>query len=107
MRGILKYVVNPWIWWYWIKGAEVFNTLLQIWSFSLAYMNVVPMLRNLFQPLYQDYSFVGRVVAFPIRLGWVVGGSLIQLVITVPVIFAFLIYLILPILPIIQLVRYF
>lgn len=100
MIGIAKrYILNFWIWWYIIESKQVWKKIVGIASFTLGYLNVVPMAQNIFAPLYQDYSRTGRIIAFPIRLIWILIGSIIQLIITIPLLAIYLFYLVLPIMP--------
>ncbi|KXK26793.1 MAG: hypothetical protein TR69_WS6001000814 [candidate division WS6 bacterium OLB20] len=101
-----KYFINFWLWWYVIEAGQVARNLINMWSFTLGYFNVVPMARNLFVPLYQDYSAIGYAISFPIRLIWITVGSIMQLFVTVPLLLLFLMYLVLPLIPVFQLLRY-
>jgi len=73
---------------------------------ALATFNVIPMLTNLFQPLFQDNTRMGRIIAFPIRLIWVLVGSIFQLILTIPLTMLYVIYLMLPLVPIWALLEY-
>jgi hypothetical protein len=97
---VRRYFLNFWIWWYLIKGRELLRSLTFGWNFTLGYFNVVPMLKNLFVPLYQDYSNIGILISIPIRLVWVIIGSFMQLIVTIPLVCVYLIYLVVPLLPI-------
>jgi len=80
-----------------------------IWRFlvyAFIYLNIRPMLSNLFTPMFQDKSWTGRLVAFPVRLLWGLGGLAVQLVLVVAGLMLLLAYFILPILPIIELIYY-
>lgn len=102
-----RYFINFWLWWYVIEASQVARSLINLWSFTLGYFNVLPMAQNLFVPLYQDYSTIGYAISLPIRLVWVTVGSILQLIVTVPLLFLFFLYLIVPLIPVIQLLRYF
>lgn len=74
--------------------------------FLLNLLNVPPMLKNLFQPLYQDNTRMGRIIALPIRLTWVFFGLLIELLL-IPILgFVIFVYMLLPVIPIYGLVYY-
>lgn len=103
---IKRYIVGFWLWWYVVEAKIFYSKVATIWLYTLSFLNVVPMLRHLFEPLYQDYTTVGRVIAFPIRLLWGVTGAVIQIFITIPLIALMLFYLALPILPIIATLAY-
>lgn len=107
MDFIKQYFLNFWIWWYIINARIIGQNLLAKWNFTLGVLNLVPMLSNLFVPLYQDYSRMGIIVSLPIRLTWVVGGTIIQILVTIPLIMAYLLYLILPLLPIFAVISFF
>jgi hypothetical protein len=68
--------------------------------YSIGYLNVVPMLRNLFTPLYQDYTFTGRVVGLLIRSVWVLFGFLIMIPITIIVLIGIISMILIPLIPI-------
>jgi hypothetical protein len=104
---IKQYFLNFWIWWYVINARTFGQNLLAKWNFTLGFLNLVPMLSNLFVPLYQDYSRTGILVSIPIRLVWVVSGTIIQILITIPLVLAYLVYLILPVLPLLAVISFF
>lgn len=64
------------------------------------------MAQNLFVPLYQDYSTIGYAISLPIRLIWVTVGSIMQIFVTIPLLFLFVVYLVLPLIPILQLLSF-
>lgn len=99
MDFIKRYFINFWIWWYVVNARLILLGLIGRWSFTLSFLNVVPMLRNLFVPLYQDYSRIGIFISIPIRLVWIITGTFFQFIITIPLGIAFLVYLVLPLVP--------
>lgn len=104
---VQKFFVNFWIWWYLINIGNLRKSLLRIWLYWLGYMNVVPMVRNIFVPIYQDTSIAGRSISLIIRINWIFFGSISQAIVTIPIVFLFFIALILPFLPIIMILTYF
>jgi hypothetical protein len=58
--------------------------------------------RYLFEPLYGDYSFVGRILSFIIRVAKLFATSLIYLVIFLFIIAAYLIWLLFPVIVVIM-----
>ncbi|MGC9611039.1 MAG: hypothetical protein ABSE68_02355 [Minisyncoccia bacterium] len=52
--------------------------------------------KYLFQPLYGDYSFLGRVLSFFIRIPKLIGTSLIYLVIFAVAVFIYLVWILFP-----------
>jgi hypothetical protein len=99
-----NYILNFFLWWYLVNGKDVFSKLVTNWRYTLEAMNLVPMLRNLFAPLYQDYSWEGKLVAIPFRIFWVLFGIFFQLLYTLGLIVVLIGYLLVPILPIIIIV---
>lgn len=81
---IKDYFINFWIWWYYVKGKGTISFIFRYWMLVLGALNVVPMLANLFVPLYQDYSLMGRFVSFIIRAVWGVSGLFIFLIAGIP-----------------------
>ncbi|MBU0975524.1 MAG: hypothetical protein ABIE03_07850 [Patescibacteria group bacterium] len=104
---IKKYILNFWVWWYGAKLREVLQTVYSFWSLSLANLNILAMLGNLFVPMFRDQSFTGRVVSIFLRLGWVTGGTVIQILITIPAVSIIVIWLVLPFLCIYQFIQAF
>lgn len=96
MSLLNRYVINYLIWWYLVQGKEVVNKIIQNWIFVMNILNIGPMVRNLFQPLYQDYSRMGRVIAFPIRLTWVITGLFIGVLLLPIFIFILCTYFLIP-----------
>jgi len=108
MASILKnYFINFWIWWYLINGRGILLKLTGEWGRALGQLNLIPMLKNMFMPLYQDTSWEGKLVAVPFRLVWSFFGSLIMLVYTLLLLAVYLIYLLMPLLPVAVLVNTF
>ncbi|MBN2015423.1 hypothetical protein JW766_01185 [Candidatus Dojkabacteria bacterium] len=102
-----KYFLNFWIWWYGAQLRACLQMTYSFWSLSLATLNILPMLANLFVPMYQDASISGRIISLFFRVVWVFGGSLIQILITIPLISVVFIWVILPPLCLVQIVRFF
>jgi len=102
-----RYFVNFWIWWYVIQNKELLKKGLSFWMYTMGFFKIVPMLTNLFVPLYQDETRMGRVIAFPIRFIWVIVGSLLQIAITIPLLANYLLYLALPLIPIWNVTSYY
>lgn len=107
MNLINKYFLNYLVWWYVIQARVVLGKLLGGWVFLLGVLNVSPMLKNLFQPLYQDYSKMGRLIAFPIRLTWVLFGAGVGFILLPIILISVAIYLFLPLMPVYGIVVYF
>ncbi len=103
MQLIQNYILNFWVWWYFVEAKKHLKKILSDWSFFLAYLNIIPMAKNLFVPLFQDESWQGKVVAFPFRLLWAFLGSIILFLYSVAVFLGFFLYLALPVLPLISL----
>lgn len=95
-----KYFLNFFAWWYVVRVREVGQSLWRMWLFGFVKFRVWPMLANLFIPLYQDTSWVGHVIAFPIRLVWGGVGLVIELIFGVILLIVFAVYLVLPVIPI-------
>ncbi|MFC1780503.1 hypothetical protein ACFLY9_02315 [Patescibacteria group bacterium] len=102
-----KYILNFWIWWYGVRLASMARSAYSFWSLALANLNVLPMLSNIFVPMYQDQSWSGRFMSFFLRLGWIIFGSILQILITIPLIFVVLFWLALPVLCVVQVLRFF
>jgi hypothetical protein len=106
MRLLKNYIINFWIWWYIIKGQDFAKTLWRFWLFSFTYLRIGPMFANLFSPLYQDRTWTGRIIAFPIRIIWGTIGLVLQIILTIIEIFTFVFYLLLPIVPVIETIMF-
>ena len=102
-----KYLLNFFYWWYLIKAREILISLWKTWLYGFVLFRVWPMLSNLFVPLYQDNSWVGRLIGFPIRLVWGGVGLIIELCFGAILVIAFLVYLSLPMIPILGVVNWF
>jgi hypothetical protein len=102
-----KYIINFWIWWYGVNLVSIFHSVYSFWSLSLANLNILPMFANLFVPMYQDQTLMGKALSLFLRFMWVIFGSLIQFLITIPLIFILSIWVLLPPLCLIQIFRFF
>ena len=90
-----------------MNARETVMNLLRVWSFTFSYFNILPMVTNLFVPLYQDFTITGKLISIPIRLTWVAVGSFLQLLVTIPLLAFLLFYLLLPLMPLWACARYF
>jgi len=73
-------------------GHSFINTLASIdRSFAVKIT-----LQHLFEPLYNDYSVIGRILGFPFRLGRVAIGSFAFLVVTVVFATVYVVWLAIP-----------
>ncbi|MBN1331585.1 hypothetical protein JW978_01725 [Candidatus Dojkabacteria bacterium] len=102
-----KYFLNFFVWWYLVKARDISTAFWRTWLFGFVSFRVWPMLSNLFVPLYQDNSWVGRLIGFPIRLVWGGVGLIIELMFLVVLTFIFFIYLALPIIPVLGIINWF
>lgn len=96
-----NYILNFFLWWYWLNGKEFFSRLVTNWRYTLESLNLVPMMRNFFSPLYQDYSWEGKLVAIPFRLFWVFFGTVFMIFYTVGLFIVWVGYILAPIFPIV------
>jgi hypothetical protein len=101
---IKKYLINFWLWWYGVRLASILKGAYSFWSLSLANLNILPMLSNLFVPMYQDQSFTGKVMSFVLRLGWVFFGSILLFLLSIPLMLVVILWLVLPLLCLVQVV---
>ncbi len=107
MRYIFKsYFLNFFIWWYKIKASDIVNLARRILIYAFIYLNIWPMLSHLFVPMFQDRSITGRLVAFPIRLIWGVGGLFVEIVLFVPVTVFVAFYFALPIFLLVAIINF-
>ena len=96
---MVHYFFNFWVWWYAVNTYDLAKNLVSKWTFILNYMNLPAMAGNLFAPLYQDRSIVGRFISFVIRTVWILFGAVVMIVITGPLLAVYGIYLLLPLMP--------
>ena len=94
-----KYFWNFFLWWYIFNGKSVFTALVSNWIYTLESINLIPMITSLFLPLYQDYSWEGKLVAVPFRILWVIFGSILVLAYSILLVLAFALYLLIPFVP--------
>jgi len=102
---VKRYLINFFVWWYIVQAKELFKELANSWGFFLGYVNLLPMIQNLFVPLYQDYTLVGKLMSFPIRIVWIVIASFLVFLFTIPLLFIFVFFLAFPLLTIFQIIR--
>ena len=58
--------------------------------------NTLPMARNLTKPLFQDPTGAGRVIGVFIRFGWVWIGSIMTLLVAIPIIILYICFVVFP-----------
>ena len=106
LRLLKKYFINFFLWWYLVKGVEVVQMIWRFWLYTFIYLKVWPMLSNLFVPLFQDKSWTGRMIAFPIRLIWGGSGLVIQIFLFGIYFAVGILYFVLPLLPIVEILYF-
>ncbi|MFA7662440.1 MAG: hypothetical protein WCX88_00805 [Patescibacteria group bacterium] len=103
---ILLDIIHFPVWWYssgFIKTLKVCGLSIQN-SYHDSAIGIL--LRNMFKPMYGEYSFTGRVISFFARI-FILLFKLIQLVIWIVVLLAtLLLWLGLPIIAIYQIINY-
>ncbi|MEI6886983.1 MAG: hypothetical protein WCK31_01970 [bacterium] len=95
-----NYISGFIVWWYLVNLVEITKLLYFFWWGILESLKLPEMLTNLFIPLYQDETTLGKVISFFIRLIWITMASVVTVVVSVFIFIVFVIYLILPFLPI-------
>jgi hypothetical protein len=63
-------------------------------------------MRHFFEPLYRDYSVIGRILGVIFRTGRVIVGAVFYLFITILFFFVYIIWIAAPIVPILYAARY-
>ncbi len=76
--------------------------LRKLEMFILQFTYTVDMAKNLGQPLFQDYSAIGRFIGFSVRFTWMLIGGTLSLITIIPLGIFLLIFALLPIIAIIQ-----
>lgn len=105
MQLFRKYFLDFYIWWYWFNAARILRELRRDFISTLGHVNLIPMATNLFRPMFQDYSWEGKLAAFPIRLGWVLFGLIVMSFYIAITLIGFLGYLVIPVLPILAILN--
>lgn len=104
---VSKFFLNFWIWWYLVFSKELLINSFRNWLHFIASLNLVTMFRYLFVPMYQDYSFVGRMTSFLIRIVWVVIAFIVQLFYLIPLVIFNIFVVLLPIVSVIMIISFF
>lgn len=97
---IKKYLLDFWLWWYWFYAKQVLTDFKKHWIFTLGSLNLIPMATNLFNPLFKDYSWEGRLVAIPIRLTWVIVSFILLILYSALLLVAIICYFAIPLMPV-------
>ncbi|MEI6462873.1 MAG: hypothetical protein WCO33_04395 [bacterium] len=100
-----NYISGFFVWWYLVNLVEITRSMYFFWWGILESVKLPEMVSNLFIPLYQDESSLGKILSFFIRLIWIFVGGVITLMFSVVIFIVFVIYLVLPFLPLLILVR--
>jgi hypothetical protein len=101
---VQDYLYNFFVWWYAVKLRELIIGLRKIELTLLRATYTVDMIKNFNQPIYQDFSTIGRMIGFVIRGVWIIGGLIIMLVAMIPFTVVAAIYALLPFIVVSQVV---
>ena len=93
--------------WYLQSPAIAFRSLGRAINFFEAQLAVRATLQNLNKPLFQDYTFQGRIIGVFLRLGRAFLGGLLYLLISLVYLGIYLLWLIFPLLCLVSLVGSF
>jgi len=102
---IKLYFLNFFIYWYQVKLKDIIQKSILLWTNSLVKTNVIPMVTNIFTPMYQDQSIIGKFLSFITRIIWVFFGSIYQILLLIPLVVIVILWLILPVLCVVQVIR--
>ena len=105
MQFFKTYFLDFWIWWYWFKAKSVLSSAWTNLLQTIGYLDLIPMATNLFQPLFQDRTWEGRLVAIPIRFGWVAVSSIIVIIYSILMLIVLVCYFLIPLLPFLILIN--
>jgi hypothetical protein len=101
-----EYTLNFFIWFYIYKVKDFALTVYGRFVFILIYTRTLPMIRNIYKPMFGDNDLIGRLIGFFIRFWWSLFGLIISLVYITPFVIAFIIFILLPLIPIAMLIKY-
>lgn len=83
--------------WYYVNQTKnVFAIFLGFFTYVADFFAIPMMIKHLWEPLYQDYTYSGRVIGFLIRSGRIVLGIFVQLMFIILFGFLMLVWLLLP-----------
>lgn len=103
MNLLSEFVFYFWTWWYWDNLRLFAKRVWVLPRFAASSVGLGVHFENIFVPLYQQYSFEGRLVSFLFRATMVLLGVSLQLLVLPIVAIALAIYLIAPVLPLVEL----
>jgi hypothetical protein len=92
-----RYLIDP-IHWYFLVFFKDFaqEHFLNQYIFFLNKTNTIPMMKNLFVPIYQDQSSIGKAMGFIIRSIWITYGSIVSTIKIIPFLLVSVLVLVLP-----------
>jgi len=91
--------------WYYVTLSAGLIEIGRDWFALIASQFAISaMWQNISQPLYQDYTWSGRIIGFFIRLGRIALGLLIEGIILVLLLLIFVLWLILPLLAVYKII---
>lgn len=83
--------------WYWGSAQVYFDFVLERFRELDRFLAFKITLQHFFEPLYGDYSIVGRLIGLPLRLGRLLVGAVVYLVLLAAALVLYLVWLALPI----------
>lgn len=89
--------IDFFIWWYRFKSIEQLDMLRYRLFYYLHITRTLPMLQNIFYPLFGDNRWSGRFVGFFIRFWWIIIGGIITTIIMIPFVIYTVAFIALPI----------
>ena len=102
---MFEYTFGFIVWWYLYKLPDIFRDLVFRYVYALNITKTLPMVLNLFHPLYGDNSQFGFIFGFVFRLIWFFFGFIFCTIYILPFVIFFIFFVMAPLLPIVQLVN--
>lgn len=101
-----EYTLNFFIWYYIYKVRDLGLTVYSRFVFILILTRTLPMIKNIYKPMFGDNDIVGRLIGLFIRFWWSLFGLIVSVVYIIPFVIAFIIFILLPLIPIFMLIKY-
>lgn len=83
-------------WYYQKQTQNLIGILMGVFTMVSEIFAIQIMIKHLFEPLYQDYTYSGRAIGFFIRSGRIVVGAMVELILILVLGFVWLVWILLP-----------
>ncbi|MFA4930819.1 MAG: hypothetical protein WC570_03090 [Patescibacteria group bacterium] len=94
-------------WYYRTQTTNLIGSLMGVFAMVSEIFAIQIMIKHLFEPLYQDYTYSGRAIGFLIRGGRIIIGAIVELILLIVLGLVLILWVLLPVIIVFKIIYIF